>query len=84
MSVEKAFVQSASQGALISVIFAFIILTLVTCNMLLAFWAILAVVIVNVSVIAIMVLQGWELGVSESLAVVIIIGLSVDYVVHIA
>lgn len=64
--------------------FAFIILTVVTCNMLLAFWAIFSVLIVVVSVVTIMVLQGWELGVSESIAVVILIGLSVDYVVHLA
>lgn len=31
-----------------------------------------------------MVLQEWQLGVSESIAMVIIIGFSVDYVVHLA
>lgn len=36
------------------------------------------------SVVAIMVLKGWQLGVSESIAMVIIIGFSVDYVVHLA
>jgi len=37
-----------------------------------------------VSVVGIMVIKGWELGVSESISVVIMIGLSVDYVVHLA
>lgn len=46
--------------------------------------SILSVIIVIVSVVAIMVFNGWELGVSESIAVVIMIGLSVDYVVHLA
>jgi predicted RND superfamily exporter protein len=31
-----------------------------------------------------MVLKGWELGVAESISVVVVIGLSVDYVVHLA
>lgn len=52
--------------------------------MLLAIWSIISVAIVLVSVVAVMVNQGWQLGVSESIAVVILIGLSVDYVVHLA
>lgn len=59
-------------------------LTVVTCNMLLAFWAILSVGMILVSVIAVMVYQGWEMGVSESISVVMLIGLSVDYIVHLA
>ena len=42
------------------------------------------VTIIIVWVVAIMVLKGWELGVSESVAVVIVIGLSVDYVIHLS
>lgn len=84
MVSEKAFLQSAIQGVLIALIFSFIILTGVTCNMQIAFLAIVSVAIVVFSVVTIMVFQGWELGVSESIAVVILIGLSVDYVVHLA
>ena len=84
MVTEQAFVQSAQQGVLIAIIFAFIMLTIVTCNMLLAFWAIFSVGIILVSVIAVMVYQGWEMGVSESISVVMLIGLSVDYIVHLA
>lgn len=36
------------------------------------------------SVMAIIVLKGWELGLSESMSLVIVIGLSVDYVVHLS
>lgn len=31
-----------------------------------------------------MEMNGWELGVAESIAIVILIGMSVDYVVHLA
>ena len=34
--------------------------------------------------LAVMALQGWKFGISESIAIVIIIGFSVDYVVHLA
>ena len=36
------------------------------------------------SVLTIIVLKGWEMGISESIAIELIIGLSVDYVVHLA
>jgi len=39
---------------------------------------------VIISIVAIMRMKGWELGVSESIAVVVQIGLSVDYVVHLS
>ena len=60
------------------------ILLFATKNILLAIISIMCVAVVIVSVVAIMALQGWEFGVSESISVVIIIGLSVDYVVHLA
>jgi predicted RND superfamily exporter protein len=42
------------------------------------------VAIIIISVLAIMFLHGWQLGVSESLCVVILIGFSVDYVIHLS
>lgn len=81
---EIEFVNSALWGVLLAFIFAFVVLTIVTTNMLLALWAIYAVFIVICSVVAIMVLKGWEVGIAESIAIVLLIGLSVDYVVHLA
>ena len=40
--------------------------------------------VVIVSVLSIEYALGWEIGVSESLAMVILIGFSVDYVVHLS
>ena len=40
--------------------------------------------VVIVSVLAVMQIQGWEIGISESIAMVILIGFSVDYVVHLS
>lgn len=84
MISERAFVASALQGITIAMIFSFFILLIATRNIILALLAITCVAIVVVSVVAIMVLKGWELGVSESISVVILIGLAVDYVVHLS
>lgn len=84
MASERAFVISAVQGIIIATVFAFLILLVATRNILLATISIFCVAIVIISVVAIMSLKGWEFGVSESISVVIIIGLSVDYVVHLA
>ena len=84
MPTEKEFVHSAQQGVVISLIFAFVILLLATQNLILSFLSIFSVAIVIVSVICIIVMKGWEYGVSESICTVIIIGLSVDYCVHLA
>jgi predicted RND superfamily exporter protein len=84
MASERAFVTSAVQGIIIATVFSFLILLFATKNIILATISILCVAIVIISVVAIMALKGWEFGVSESISVVIIIGLSVDYVVHLA
>ena len=84
MDLEKALLVSAIQGITIAVGFASLVLLIATKNIILTFFAIICVTIVIVSVVAIIVLQGWQLGVAESISIVIVIGLSVDYVVHLA
>lgn len=53
-------------------------------NIIISLFSVISIIGVNISVVTIMVLMGWQLGVGESLALVIIIGLSVDYIVHLA
>ena len=84
MQSEEAFFEGVKQGVLISGGLAFLILLIATGNVLISIYAIISVAFIVFCVIAIMVLKGWELGVSESIAMVIIIGFSVDYVVHLA
>ena len=71
-------------GVSISGCLAFLILLIATKNVMISFFAIKSVMFIMMCVVAIMVLQDWQLGVSESVAMVIIIGFSVDYVVHLA
>ena len=68
----------------IATIFAFIVLLAATGNIIQAILSLLCVAIVIVSVLAIMQFQGWEIGISECIAMVVLIGFSVDYVVHLS
>lgn len=84
MPTEKAFVTSALSGIFIAMSFAFMILLVSTRNFIQSVLSITCVIIIVTSVVAIMELKGWQLGVSESISVVILIGFSVDYVIHLA
>lgn len=64
--------------------FAFAIILLATHNAIIAVFCIISVIFIVGCVTSVMVLMGWELGVSESISTVIVIGFSVDYVVHLA
>jgi protein dispatched 1 len=68
----------------IASILCFIILIVATRNVIQAAISLLCVAVVIVSVLSIEYALGWEIGVSESLAMVILIGFSVDYVVHLS
>ena len=84
MESELAFYNGAIQGMIVSVTLAYAIMLLATHNVIISTYAIIAVIFIVAHVTAVMVLLGWELGVPESVATVIVIGFSVDYVVHLA
>ena len=84
MESEYAFYKGALQGITISVTLAYLIMLIATQNIIVSTYALISVIFIVGSVTAIMVLQGWELGVPVSVATVIVIGFSVDYVVHLA
>jgi predicted RND superfamily exporter protein len=64
--------------------FAFTVLLFSTGNVIQAVISILCVGVIVISVLSIMVLKEWELGTIESISVVITIGFSVDYVIHLS
>ena len=84
MPSERAFVTSAIQGIAIAMTFALFVMIIATHNLILSLMSIVCVAFVICSVVAIMQMKGWELGVAESICIVILIGFSVDYVVHLA
>jgi len=84
LATEKEFVNGAIQGTFISLTFAFIILIISTLNIVTATYSILSIAGIVISVVSLMEILGWSLGIIESIAIVILIGFSVDYAVHLA
>ena len=68
----------------IASILCFIILLIATRNFIQAVISLICVALIILSVLSIEKALGWEIGVSESLSMVILIGFSVDYVVHLS
>merc|ERR1712159_549421 len=79
MGTSEAFV-----GMALALGFASIVLLIATRNIVVALCAIACIGSIVSSVMAFMFLLGWKLGVLEALVLVMVIGLSVDYVVHMA
>lgn len=81
---ETEFLRGATSGMMIAVLFSFVIFLFATQNIIQAIASVLSVAFIVTTVVSIMVFQGWQLGISESVGVVILIGFSVDYVVHLS
>jgi len=64
-------------------IVAFLFLLASTRNYILSFLAILAISFVMATLFATINLAGWGLGIAESIGVVVFIGFSIDFIVHI-
>lgn len=84
MPSEDAFVTGAVQGTLIAIAFAFLILLVATSNIIISLIAIFCIAIINCSIVGTIHMNGQQLGISESISVVALIGFSVDYIVHLA
>ena len=81
---QRELVRGAIQGILISIVFSFVVILTSTLNIVSAAYSIVCIVCIIISVVGTIQMLGWSIGVTESIAVVIIVGFSVDYVVHLA
>ena len=81
-ATEKAFSSSAIQGIIIALSFAFGMLLITSKNIWQSLLSIICVAIIITSILALMVLLDWELGMSESVCLILSVGLSVDFVIH--
>jgi hypothetical protein len=59
MVMQFSFVQSALQGLLLSLVFAFCVILVITQNIVIAFYSTLTIACVLSSVIGIMEMMGW-------------------------
>merc|ERR1712159_718638 len=82
--LQSKITSEAFIGMAMALGFASIVLLLATRNVVVAFCAIASISSIVASVMAFMFWLGWKLGVLEALVLVMVIGLSVDYVVHMA
>ena len=84
MRMQETLIENTFQGISICFVMAFLVLTLATQNILVACICCTCVAGIVVSVLGLGVyrLMGWSLGIRETIAAVILMGLSVDYGVH--
>lgn len=82
--VQEMLAKNAIYGIAIGVCLAFPILTIATGNIITGALATFAMCCSTVSVIGVIPLGGWKLGVLVSLNMCMVVGLTVDYVVHLA
>ncbi|KAJ3449434.1 sterol-sensing domain [Anaeramoeba flamelloides] len=82
MFTEEILVKVALTSIFISLAISYLIIVVSTDNIFTSFYAIFAIMGVVVSIIGMMVLLGWQLGTIESICLTIIVGISVDYIVH--
>ena len=84
-SSEQDLVNNVVRGLLITFPIVFVVLLFATDNWILATLASISIGFVVVSTLgSIFTFAGWELGLTESIASIMIVGLSVDYTVHLA
>mmetsp|Transcript_1158 Transcript_1158/g.2290 ORF Transcript_1158/g.2290 Transcript_1158/m.2290 type:complete len:190 (-) Transcript_1158:146-715(-) len=67
---------------MLSLILCFVVLTIVGGNIILAAFSVFTILLIVIDIIAFTVVVGWDLGVIEAVNYVVVIGMSIDYSVH--
>ena len=75
--------RNARNGMLFSFLFSFIILIFMTKNLYISTLAIICISSIIFSLMSTIYIFGWEFGLIESACVIVFIGISFDYVIHI-
>merc|ERR1711988_322072 len=84
MHTQSIFIRTAVSGATIGSVVAFVVILIATRQVIIAFSAFATIACILVSVLAMMRIAGYELCTITSIAITILAGFSVDYVVHLA
>eukprot|EP00039_Didymoeca_costata_P008447 m.112212 g.112212 ORF g.112212 m.112212 type:complete len:1026 (+) comp14086_c0_seq4:217-3294(+) len=82
--LDRVLLQSALTGIGASIAIAFLIVLISTTDVLLTILTLVAIGGTVASLIAMMVWIGWKMSVIESICLTILVGLSVDYTIHLA
>ncbi|XP_053407451.1 uncharacterized protein LOC123533361 [Mercenaria mercenaria] len=84
LHVQETLASSAITGIIVGLLSAWPILVLTTFNFIIGTIAAVTIGLVTACVIGLIPLAGWKLGVLESINLCMVVGLSVDYIVHLA
>jgi len=84
MITERELLNSAITGMAISIAVAFLVLVFSTQNIIAGSFATLTILGIVITVMLTVAALGWEMGIAVSVSFVILVGFSVDYVVHFA
>mmetsp|Transcript_17512 Transcript_17512/g.37476 ORF Transcript_17512/g.37476 Transcript_17512/m.37476 type:complete len:1227 (-) Transcript_17512:202-3882(-) len=82
MATQNAMVQAAVMGIGMSLLISFVVLILVTWNWWVASLGLLNIIAITCVFLGIIPLMGWSLGENECIFLIAVVGLSVDYTVH--
>ncbi|XP_033125748.1 protein dispatched homolog 3-like [Anneissia japonica] len=84
MKIQEELTNSAIRSIAIGISVAFVVLVLTTQNFIIGFLATITICCITACVMGLIPIIGWTLGTLESLNLSLVVGLSVDYVVHLA
>ena len=84
MHTQSIYITYAVLGIFCAIGLAYVVLVVATNNLIVASAAVLTIFAVVACVLGIMVLMGWQLGMTESICLTILAGFCVDYIVHLA
>lgn len=82
-ALQTAMADSSAQSAWIALIIACVVLAIVTQNVLVALYTTLTVVLIILTVSGILLSQGWEQGIMESIIISCGIGMACDFAAHV-
>lgn len=69
-------------GMACSIFFAFVILLITTRNYIISLYSVLSISLVIATIMSSIKILNWSLGIAESIGLIVFIGFSVDYIVH--
>jgi len=82
--LQERIIEEAITGILLSLFLAFIVICISSGNWIISLYAVISIGCMVMGVIAFFVWNGWKLGVLEAVITVMVVGLSVDYTVHLS
>ena len=82
--LNETFIQETFMSIMLSLVLCFVVLTLVGGNIIMAGLSVGTILLIVIDIFAFTVLLGYDLGVIEAVNYVVVIGMSIDYCVHIS